>query len=316
MSESSIPPELAEWVAVRDEHIRHLEEKLSDVQTSAERQLAVTNDALARQKQEYVAYVSAYQHRTGVLQQEIQEWQSNYEQLRLQKGGFGFKALLAAAAASLVVGLLFGWLLFGHKDPQTVVFERFHNQVGFQVEYAMRQRQFDEAIKLVQQQANLGANVQIMPELNFLADLITSTKTGFIDAQLPIATAGYAMTPHVDTAVIQNEPHRLLTIMDAGVNLHTEARTGSGIISTLQKKDEVGQWDRTDVVEKVRLLSKGKPGVAEDYWYEVETATGQKGWVYGHFTNASLKRFRPDSIAPAPPRDSTLRDTTIKTQNR
>jgi hypothetical protein len=313
MTDATLPPAVAEWVAIRDEHIRHLEATVAELRTQLQARTAAAADELARVKQEHIAYASAYQQQSGTLKQEIQQWQSDYEHLRVQKGGFGFKALAAAATAGILVGLALGWLIWSHKDPQTIVFQQFMQQSGFQTEYAVRQRQFDEAARIIRTQSALGAYESIRPQLDFMANLVASAQLGFTEAGIEVAEAGYATKPPVDTSALDRSAARQLVVTDVGARLYTEARTAANIIATLQKKDQIGQWDRTAAPEKLRLVSKGKPGVAEDYWYEVETKTGQKGWVFGHFTNASLQRFRPDSVAVA--RDTTRRDT-IKTQNR
>jgi hypothetical protein len=311
MSNSPLPPDLSDWIAVRDEHIAQLESALADARTLLLRGEGLAHE-LAQAKQDHLAYVSAYQHRTGVLQEEIQQWERNYAQLRLQKGGFGFKAMLAVSVLGTLVGVALGWLLFGHRDPQSVVFQRFVRESGFQVEYAVRQRQFDEAEKIVRQQAAISGYAVIGPQLDLIANLLSSAKQGFLDANLPLASAAYAVKPPSDTAVGNGAPTRTLAITEGGTRLHSEAQSASSVIFTLKKKDQVGQWDRTAAPEKIRLTSKGATGVAEDYWYEVETTEGQKGWVFGFFTNASLGRFRPDSLAQRPKVDSLRRDSVRK----
>jgi hypothetical protein len=296
MSESLlVTPELADWLAIRDEHISRLEQD--------QQSMLVQMNALGQEhqtlKQEHVAYVTAYQHRTQQLQQEIQRWQEDYESLRLQKGGFGFKAILASGILATLMGLLLGWFLFRPVSPTSATFAAFRRQAGFPLEYALSQHQYQEANRIIQDQLQHNSNSGIKAELEFVADLVRAAGQNTSD-QGAANLQGFAYTAPRDTAALAQGPKsKLLITHEMGANLHAEALTNSLVLNKLKKKDEVGRWDRTAEMTKVRTTQKGEKGVAEDYWYEVETADGTKGWVYGFFTNASLKRFKfdvPDSL--------------------
>jgi hypothetical protein len=297
MSEAThIPPDLADWLAIRDEHIARLEQE----QQSLLNQMGTLSQEQQTLKQEHVAYVTAYQHRTQQLQQEIQRWQEDYEALRLQKGGFGFKAILASGILATVVGLLLGWLLFRPVSPNSSTFAAFRRQAGFPLEYALSQHQYKEAGKIVQDQIQQTSNTGIKAELEFIADLVRAAGQNDTNNVQAGNFNGFTYTSPKDTAVVSDGPKsKLVVTHEAGANLHAEAMTNSLVLGKLKKKDEVGRWDRTAEMTKVRTTHKGEKGMAEDYWYEVETTEGTKGWVYGFFTNASLKRFKfdvPDSL--------------------
>jgi hypothetical protein len=290
-----ISPDLADWLAIRDEHIVQLEQ----AQQALLRQVGGLTQDHQTLKQEHVAYVTAYQHRTQQLQQEIQRWQDDYESLRLQKGGFGFKAILASGTLATVVGLLLGWFLFRPVSSTGIAFAEFRRQAGFPLEYALSQHQYSEANRIIKEQLQHNSNSGIKAELEFVADLVHAAGQNAPNQEAN-NLHGFAYTAPKDTAVLTQGPKsKLLITHEAGANLHAEALTNSLVLNKLKKKDEVGRWDRTAEMTKVRTMHKGEKGVAEDYWYEVETADGTKGWVYGFFTNASLKRFKfdvPDSL--------------------
>jgi hypothetical protein len=110
------------------------------------------------------------------------------------------------------------------------------------------------------------------------------------------ASVGYSVVLQDTLNGIRPKPVRSLVVIYNGtVNIHTEALFDAPILATIKKKDKIDQWDRTQELAKTHTTnSNGKKGIAEDYWYEVETKDGMKGWVFGFFTNASMNRFKPD----------------------
>ncbi len=256
-------------------------------------------------RQEHVAYVGAFQQKTTQLEQEVQQWQQDYEQLRIQKGGFGFKAMAAIGFVATLIGLAAGYLLFHQRDSNTALFQKFNKAAGFNLEYSLTHGQYDKADKIIADFSKNSAFEPILPEIELIGNLVNAAKLrGDSAVQTSI---GYSVV-HNDTINGERpKPKRsLVVIHDGAVNVHTEALYNAPVLITLKKRDKIDQWDRTAELDKLRTVnSKGKKGVAEDYWYEVETTDGQKGWLFGFFTNASINRFKPDvpdtvKLAPLP----------------
>jgi hypothetical protein len=261
-------------------------------------------------RQEHVAYVNAYQQKTSILEQEVQQWQHDYEQLRIQKGGFGFKTILASGIAATVVGMALGWLIFRQKDPNSVLFSQFSKAAGFNLEYNLSHQQYNEAQKIITDYQNNRTYSPIQPELLLIGNLIKAVdNSSDTSAETSI---GYSVVQQDTLSGVRPKPVRsLVVIYDGTVNIHTEAMFNAPILANIKKKDKIDQWDRTQELAKIHTTnSKGKKGVAEDYWYEVETKDGMKGWVFGFFTNASMNRFKPDVpdtlrlVAPIVKKDS------------
>lgn len=261
-------------------------------------------------RQEHVAYVNAFQQKTVTLEQEVHQWQHDYEQLRIQKGGFGFKTILASGIAATLVGMALGWLLFQQKDPNSVLFSQFSKAAGFNLEYHLSHQQYNEAQKIVTDYQNNKTYSPIQPELLLIGNLIKAVQMSADTTIQP--SVGYSVVLQDTLSGIRPKPVRSLEIIyDGTVNIHTEALFNAPVLASIKKKDKIDQWDRTQELAKIRTTnSKGKKGIAEDYWYEVETKDGMKGWVFGFFTNASMNRFQPDVpdsliiVQPALPKDS------------
>ena len=111
------------------------------------------------------------------LLEDNHRWQNDYELLRIQKGGFGFKALLGVGTVSGVIGIFLGWLVFRQKDPATVLFDQFNKSAGFKIEYSVAQRNFAEAEKQI---AEFHANAAFKPirhELELMLRIVKAAES-------------------------------------------------------------------------------------------------------------------------------------------
>jgi len=112
------------------------------------------------------------------LRDEHRQLQHGYEQLRLQKGGFGFKMLLLAGFMGTVVALAacFVYLRLKPKDPHTVAFEHFQREHLFEYELAISKGEWDAVEQSLRKEIELPENQAIKPELAFIRQLVTTTK--------------------------------------------------------------------------------------------------------------------------------------------
>jgi hypothetical protein len=290
--EESITPEMSGWLAIRDEHILRLEEELSLVAAAFEKRTKELNSV----RQEHIAAINTFNHKTKALEAENQRWQADYESLRIQKGGFGFKALLGTGMAATVVGMVLGWVIFYQKEPNSVLFDQFNESAGFKLEYTISQRQYPAAERLISEFNHNKAFQPLQPEFDLLMRLVNAARTSTADSSYRSQiTEGYSVT-HPETAANPELPllQNLSITADNGAIMYAEAQSTAQIITQLKKKATAAQWDRTPEIDKIKTTYKGAKGIAEDYWYEVETPDGQRGWVFGFYTNASLKKFKPD----------------------
>jgi hypothetical protein len=303
-----ISPELSQWLAIRDEHIAQLEGEIVSLRQRLNQTAAQTVTA-EQTRQQQLAQTETYQQRNAELQAEVQQWQENYEQLRIQKGGFGIKAMTIAGFTGVLLGLLVYRLVFDRPDAHAVAFEQFRADAGFQVEYALNQRQFEQANAILNREMERSKYQPIHAELDFMSSMVGATHRAFTEAGMAAGgSVNYAIQPANGDTALLIKPQRQLTITEDAAIVHVEAAFNSGVLVALKKKEKINQWDRTAELDKMKVIRDGVKGQAEDYWYEVETGDGYKGWLFGYYTNASLRRFKPDKV------DSVLTklDTTAK----
>lgn len=113
-----------------------------------------------------------------VLREEQRQLQHDYEQLRLQKGGFGFKMLLMAGFMGTVMALAacFIYLKLKPKDPHTLAFEDFKHTHAIEYELAISKGHLDEVEQSLRQELENPENQVIKPEITFIRQLITTAK--------------------------------------------------------------------------------------------------------------------------------------------
>lgn len=293
----SIPSEQQAWLAIRDEHIVQLEGQAAVLRQQL-RDATTAFQKANEQRQLQEAELTASRQQQVELQQSAQQWREHYEQLRIQKGGFGLKALAATGLAGLVLGLLVYRIFFYHPDAHARAFDQFRKDAGFQVEYSLNQRQIDKANAILQQQMARSEYAPIHEELDFMSSMVGAVQRAYADtAQSGAGNLQYAIHPASGDTALLIKPQRQLTITEDAAIIHVEASFKSGVLVALKKKEKINQWDQTTATDKIKVLRNGIRGTAEDYWYEVETADGYKGWLFGYYTNASLKRFKPDTTA-------------------
>ncbi len=116
------------------------------------------------------------QERLHRLQAELRELQGDYENLRVQKGGFGFKMLLASGLAGTVVGLVACFLFFRPTDHRAKAFQRFQREQLFKLEYAISEGRFEEAAKALANSAEQPENALIREELDSFRKITEAAK--------------------------------------------------------------------------------------------------------------------------------------------
>lgn len=116
------------------------------------------------------------QNRT--LREENHRLQHDYEILRIQKGGFGFKMLLLSGLGGFVTALVlcFVYLKLKPKNPETVAFGQFQRENLFNYELAISKGQFDEVEKSLDQCFERPEYDAIEPQLVFTREIVKAAK--------------------------------------------------------------------------------------------------------------------------------------------
>lgn len=110
--------------------------------------------------------------------QESRRLQHDYEALRLQKGGFGFKMLLAVGFLAALLGLVSCYVFFRFKSTDTKTFQHFTREHQFRFEYALSHGQFEEVEAALRNSAQHPEFHSIQPEIEFTKKIVEAAKRG------------------------------------------------------------------------------------------------------------------------------------------
>jgi hypothetical protein len=110
------------------------------------------------------------------LHVDLQQLQHDYESLRVQKGGFGFKMLMANGAAGAITGFILCYVLFRPKDNHAEVFEHFRREQQFNVEIAVNKGQYDEADAALKECLDKPEYASIKPEIVWTRKIVAAAK--------------------------------------------------------------------------------------------------------------------------------------------
>jgi len=151
-----------------EEQLRQCKEQL----TAIERAFLASEN----QSQKYALEYKKLTEWQNLHQNNFNKLQNDYENLRVQKGGFGFKILMASGFVGCLSGLMFCFLFFRLTDNRVKDFERFRNQQLFAIEYAISEGRFDAAEKILHDQSDLPENARIGAEIDCMRKLVTAAK--------------------------------------------------------------------------------------------------------------------------------------------
>jgi hypothetical protein len=118
--------------------------------------------------------------RNRELREENHRLQQDYEKLRIQKGGFGFKMLLLSGLGGFVTALLlcFVYLKLRPKESQDVAFRQFQRENLFNYEVSLSKGEFDEVEKSLQKNAERPEFEVIGSEIEFVQKVVGAANKG------------------------------------------------------------------------------------------------------------------------------------------
>lgn len=141
---------------------------------SLEHALAEADLNIQKYKEEW----SALYDQNKELRDKNHRLQHDYELLRLQKGGFGFKMLLLSGfIGSLVAVLLcFAYIKLKPKEAHVVAFRQFQRENLFNYELAIHRGQFDDVEKSLDFNIDRPEYQAIAPEIAFTKNIVKAAK--------------------------------------------------------------------------------------------------------------------------------------------
>jgi hypothetical protein len=112
------------------------------------------------------------------LREEKHNLQQGYETLRIQKGGFGFKALLASGLGAFITALLlcFVYVKLKPKPDHVATFDQFRRENLFNYELSLSHGDFESvetSLQLCHEKQDFKA---IQPEIYFTQKIVGAAK--------------------------------------------------------------------------------------------------------------------------------------------
>lgn len=129
-------------------------------------------------RQQYADDLFAERQTGKRLHEERLLLQHDYERLRVQKGGFGLKAMALSGFGGFFTALVLCilYLLLRPSDDHTATFARFRDANQFRYELAISEGRFEEVEKGLQESAELPENKLIRPEIEFARKMVGAAK--------------------------------------------------------------------------------------------------------------------------------------------
>lgn len=134
--------------------------------------------ALEQRARKYEDDWSALYDQNRELREENHRLQHDYEKLRIQKGGFGFKMLLFSGFCGFITALVlcFIYLKLKPKEPQVVAFRQFQRENLINFELAISKGQFGEVEQTLDRSLQRPEYEAIEPQILFMKEMVKATK--------------------------------------------------------------------------------------------------------------------------------------------
>ncbi len=114
------------------------------------------------------------------LREETLQLQHDYENLRIQKGGFGFKMLLLSGLGGFITALIlcFVYLKIKPKNPHTQALRHFKQEHLFEYELALSNGKFGEVRNSLESVIQKPENQPIKTDLEIIRELLEAAEKG------------------------------------------------------------------------------------------------------------------------------------------
>lgn len=157
-----------------ESRIAALEQLLRDAESKTQKY----EHDLEKLRQQYADDLFEERQLSKRLSDERHQLQLDYERLRVQKGGFGLKAMALSGFSGFMSGLVL-FILFWFlrpADDHTAAFTRFRDANLFNYELAISKGHFEDVENSLLESQELPENKLIQPELDFARKLVGAAK--------------------------------------------------------------------------------------------------------------------------------------------
>ena len=138
MEEESITPEALQ------ERLKSLEEGIAALRARAQKYDGFRQE-FKNLRQKYADDLFEERKQVTYWHEQALRWQQDYEQLRIQKGGFGFHTLSAVVLAAMLFTGLTMYVFLKWTDGRKAAFEAFRRDQLFKIEFALSHGEYEQA---------------------------------------------------------------------------------------------------------------------------------------------------------------------------
>lgn len=134
--------------------------------------------ALEQRAQKYEQEWSAQYDRNKELRDENHRLQHDYEILRIQKGGFGFKMLMLSGLSGFIIALIlcFIYLKLRPKEPHVAAFRQFQQENLINFELAISKGHFGEVEQTLKNSLDRPEYRPIEHQIVFMKEMMEATR--------------------------------------------------------------------------------------------------------------------------------------------
>ena len=128
--------------------LQALEGELSDLKMQAQKYDAFRQE-LENLRQKYADDLFEERKQVTHWHEQSLRWQHDYEQLRIQKGGFGFHTLSAVVIVVIILTAVMTYGFLKLSDSRKSAEEAFRREQLFKIEYALSHGQYEQARAII-----------------------------------------------------------------------------------------------------------------------------------------------------------------------
>jgi cytochrome c-type biogenesis protein CcmH/NrfG len=171
MEEESITPE-----ALRG-RLQALEEAITTLKARAQKYDGFRQE-LENLRQKYADDLFEERKQVSYWHEQALRWQQDYEQLRIQKGGFGFHTLSAVVLAAMLLTGLAMYLFLKWTDGRNAAFEAFRREQLFKIEFALSHGEYEQAKEALRQSLQNPEYRLAYPQIHLLEEVVLAAEKG------------------------------------------------------------------------------------------------------------------------------------------
>jgi len=155
--------------------LQALEGELSDLKLRAQKYEAFRQE-LDNLRQKYADDLFEERRQSSHWHEQSIQWQHDYEQLRIQKGGFGFHTMSTVVIAVVIVTILMTYAFMKLTDGRKAAHEAFRREQLFKIEFALSQGNYQEARDILQHSLQNPEYELAYPQIEMLQEAVHASE--------------------------------------------------------------------------------------------------------------------------------------------